>query len=95
MAEDSSGQIVRDVGKWEWAEMWKKEDWWAVWFGFIILIAGMIIYFPQSGEMKAKIEKAGQKWGEQANRTTAFKTIAWYKLSDAKKKVQARKIPAG
>ena len=30
MAKESNGQIVRDVGKWEWAEMWKKEDWFAL-----------------------------------------------------------------
>ena len=33
MIEKSSTDIVRDVGKWEWSEMWTKEDWWAVWLG--------------------------------------------------------------
>jgi hypothetical protein len=55
----------------------------------------MFIYFPHSGEMKAKIEKANVKWGEAAKRTDAFKTIAWYRLSDAKKKAEARKIKTG
>lgn len=88
-------EIVRDVGKWEWSELIKKEDWWAIWLGFVILIAGMMIYFPHSGEMKAKIEKANVEWGEAAKRTDAFKTIAWYKHSDAKKKAQARKNNTG
>ena len=88
-------EVVRDVGKWEWSELIKKEDWWAIWLGFVILIAGMIIYFPHSGEMKAKIEKANVEWGEAAKRTDAFKTIAWYKHSDAKKKAEARKIGTG
>ncbi len=88
-------QIVKDVGKWEWSELWKKDDWWAIWLGFIILIAGMLIYFPHAGSMQAKLEKAESKYTETANRTTAFKTIAWYKLSDAKSKVKAKSIDQG
>ncbi len=91
----SSDNIVVDVGGWQWSELWKKEDWWAIWLGFIILIAGMFIYFPHSGEMKEIITKAEAKYGEAAQRTTAIKTIAWYKLTDGKNKAEARKIPAG
>ena len=93
MAEDSG--IVVDHGKWEWSEMWKKEDWWSIWVGFFILIAAMLIYFPHAGEMKDIINKADAKYGQAAQRTHAIKTIAWYKLSDARKKAEARKIPAG
>ena len=38
MGEQSSSQVVVDVGKWEWSELIKKEDWWAVWLGFFILL---------------------------------------------------------
>ena len=95
MAENSKNDIVQDVGKWEWSELWKKEDWWAIWLGFIILTAGMVVYFPSSGDMKAKIDAAQAKYGEAAQRTSAIKTIDWYKLSDGKKKAEARKIDAG
>ncbi|MCG8564326.1 MAG: YeiH family protein, partial [Desulfobacterales bacterium] len=88
-------QVVRDIGRWEWSEMWKKEDWWAIWLGFIILIAGMLIYFPQAGNMKAKLIKAEAKYSAAAHRTDAFKTIAWYQMSDAKSKVKAMDIPLG
>lgn len=87
--------IVVDQGKWEWSEMWKKEDWWAIWIGFFLLIASMFVYFPHSGDMAEIIKKAQAKYGEEAARTSAIKTIAWYQLSDAKKKAEARKIPAG
>jgi len=30
MVEKSRTDIVRDVGKWEWSELWTKEDWWAI-----------------------------------------------------------------
>lgn len=95
MAEGTGSDVVRDVGRWEWSEMWKKEDWWAVWLGFAILIAGMFVYFPHSGDMKAKLEKAEAEYAQQAKRTDKFKTIAWHQLSDAKKKVQALKVDTG
>ena len=95
MTENSKQEVVKDVGHWEWSELWKKEDWWAIWLGFIILLAGVIIYFPHAGTMKTKLQKAESKYGQQAVRTNQFKTIAWYQLSDAKKKVKARNIPAG
>ncbi len=41
------------------------------------------------------MEKAEARYAEAANRTNAFKTIAWYELSDAKAKVQAKKGDAG
>jgi uncharacterized membrane protein YadS len=95
MAENGNSDIVRDVGKWEWSEMWKTEDWWAIWLGFAILLAGIFIYFPHSGDMKAKLDEEQAKYSEQANRTDAFKTVAWYQLYDAKKKVKALNIPTG
>ena len=54
--------IVSDQGKWEWSEMWKTEDWWAIWIGFFILIAGMLVYFPHSGDMKDIIDQAQAKY---------------------------------
>ncbi len=95
MTEENGNEVVVDEGKWDWAEMWTKEDWWAIWLGFIILVAGMVVYFPHSGEMKGQIEEAQVKYGAAANRTAAIKTIAWYKLSDAKKKPQAKNIAFG
>ena len=95
MAETSGQEIVKDVGKWEWSEMWKKEDWWAVWLGFAILLAGILIYFPHAGDMKSKLQEAEVKYGEAAKRTDQFKTIAWHQLSDAKKKVKANGIETG
>ena len=44
MAEGSG--IVVDQGKWEWSEMWKKEDWWAIWIGFFLLVAAVCLFPP-------------------------------------------------
>jgi uncharacterized membrane protein YadS len=95
MAANSDGQIVKDIGKWEWSELWKKEDWWAIWLGFFILLAGAALYFPQAGAMKTKLMDIEAKYSQAAQRTDKFKTIAWYKLYDGKKGVKSNSIPAG
>ncbi|WP_372682115.1 YeiH family protein [Desulfosarcina sp.] len=95
MAANSDSQIVKDVGKWEWSELWEKEDWWAIWLGFFILLAGAVLYFPQAGAMKSKLMDIEAKYSQAAQRTDKFKTIAWYQLYDAKQGVKANSIPAG
>jgi len=42
MKETQGSQTVVVVGKWEWSEFRKKEDWWVVWLGFFILRLGVI-----------------------------------------------------
>ena len=69
MVEKTSADIVRDEGKWQWSELWTKEDWWAVWLGFSILLLGIIFYFPSSGDMKEKIEAANAQYGQEATKT--------------------------
>lgn len=81
--------------KWDWSELRRKADWWAVWIGFFIILAGMVIYFPYHSKMASKITDAEKQWKEHAFRTTKIKTIAWYKLTDARQKVQALKEKEG
>lgn len=96
MADSKNGsQVVVDVGKWEWSELIRKEDWWAIWLGFFLLLAGALIYFPHTGKMEKKLVDAETKYLQDAQRTDKFKTIAWYKLYDAKKKVKANSVPVG
>ena len=95
MAEKQGDQVVVDVGGWEWSEMVKKEDWWAIWLGFFILIMGVIIYFPTSGGLKEKLDEIEAKYGQEAQKTDKFKTIGWYQLNDAKKGVRAKNSDIG
>ncbi|CAB5105969.1 FIG00602363: hypothetical protein [Olavius algarvensis associated proteobacterium Delta 3] len=91
----NNSDVVKDVGKWDWSELIRKEDWWAVWLGFALLIAGALIYFPHAGEMKAKLEAAEGKYMAEAQKTDKFKTVGWFQLYDARKKVKALNVPAG
>ena len=95
MGEQSGSKVVVDVGKWEWSELIKKEDWWAVWLGFFILLMGVLIYFPHADEMKTELVDIEGKYLADAQKTDKFKTIGWYQLNDAKQGVKAKNIGAG
>lgn len=95
MADKQDSQVVVDVGRWEWSELLKKEDWWAVWLGFFILLMGVVIYFPHSGAMNEKLAGIEAKFIQDAQKTDKFKTIGWYQLNDAKTGVKVKDIGAG
>ncbi|MDR0339881.1 MAG: YeiH family protein [Desulfovibrio sp.] len=82
--------VVVDDGRAKWSDLWKKEDYWAIWLGFILLIAAYVLFVAnapadiadkvaaQNAVMKAESEKA------------PFRTIEYYKAQDAKKKINSR-----
>lgn len=47
----SKEEVVVDVAKTKFSDLWRKEDYWAIWLGTFILLAGLIIFLtnPQSG----------------------------------------------
>ena len=50
MPEDSNnnsgGQIVIDKAQSKLSDLWKLEDYWAIWLGFMILIVALFIFIP-------------------------------------------------
>jgi uncharacterized integral membrane protein (TIGR00698 family) len=95
MAEARRDDIVVDKGKWEWSEMWKKEDWWAIWLGAIILIVGCIIFLPRPpADMDAKLAKAEAMMAAEDARAP-FQTVEWHQANDTASGMQARSEPHG
>jgi uncharacterized membrane protein YadS len=95
MTVETSDNIVYDSGKGSLSDLWKKEDYWAIWLGFILLIAGMLIYFPKGDDaIKAKISNANATLTAESERAP-FKTVEWYQALDAKKKLKATSSPIG
>jgi uncharacterized membrane protein YadS len=93
--EHAASDVVIDSGKSQLSDLWKKEDYWAIWLGFAILIVGMLIFLPRKPEgMTEKIEKANATMAAEAERAP-FKTVAWHKAVDAKKKIKALDAPIG
>lgn len=95
MESTQESQAVTDKGESHLSDLWKIEDYWAIWLGFALLILGMIIYFPLKPEgMEEKISKANTTL-EVESEKASFKTIAWYKAVDTKKKLKASSSPEG
>ena len=95
MAEASKQQsdIVIDRGKWEWSELWKKEDWWAIWLGFAILVIGLVIFLPRPpADMHEKLAKAEATMAVEDARAP-FHTIEWHGANDAMSGLRARNEP--
>jgi uncharacterized membrane protein YadS len=93
--EKESDQVVIDRASGKLSDLWKKEDYWAIWLGFILLLAGVVIYFNNPpAEMGQKIAKANEILAAESARAP-FKTIAWHKATDAKKKLKAVDAPIG
>jgi uncharacterized membrane protein YadS len=78
--------VVVDHGQSRWSDLWTKEDYLAIWLGFLIIAASLLAYFnfgPKE-EFLGKIEAANQvQKAEEAK--APFKTLAWYQ-ADADKK---------
>ena len=90
MATDSN--IVVDDGRAKWSDLWLKEDYWAIWIGFFIIIVTGLIMMNGRDEIAAKIEK--QNAIIAAEKAKPFKTIELIDAQAAKKKVTGADLPA-
>ena len=90
MATDSN--IVVDDGRAKWSDLWLKEDYWAIWIGFFIIIVTGLIMMNGRDEIAAKIEK--QNAIIAAEKAKPFKTIELIDAQAAKKGITGAKLPA-
>nr|WP_321401029.1 putative sulfate exporter family transporter [uncultured Desulfobacter sp.] len=88
MTKDSN--VVVDHGASQWSDLWKKEDYLAIWLGFIIIVISLLAYlnFGPKAEFVEKIKAADQIQQAESERAP-FKTIVWYKAQDSKGKLKA------
>ncbi|MHC4777662.1 MAG: YeiH family protein, partial [Planctomycetota bacterium] len=87
--EQNAPEVVTDVSKTRLSDLWKKEDYWAIWLGFLLLLAGVIIYLPRGPEgLKDKAAKAEATLTAEKVKAP-FKTVAWYAAHDSIKKLRA------
>ncbi len=94
MAENESNVVV-DQGQTKLSDLWTKEDYWAIWLGFVILIAGMWLFLANpSPEFAQKVDKANGVMAAEAARAP-FKTLAYYKAQDDKGKLQGMDTQSG
>ncbi len=88
-----NSEVVTEQGKWEWSELWKKEDWWAIWLGFAVLIVGLVIFLPRPpAEMHGKLARSDAALAGEAARAP-FQTVEWHQANDTKSGLRARNEP--
>ncbi len=89
-APQSEEYVVLERTKTTISDLWKKEDWMAIWMGFLILIVGILIFLPRPPEkMQENLDKYNSIMKEEAAKAP-FHTIAWHQASDSKKRIRAR-----
>ncbi len=90
--QEKTLDVVVDDGRSKLSDLWKKEDYWAIWLGFILILVG---YFMLTHTVPEKIASTVAKnekiMAEQLKLTnyeeTGLKTIEWYK-ADAESNAQ-------
>ena len=86
--KDASEVVVAQSGA-GWSELYKSEDYWAIWIGFIILAVGLAIFLPRRPVgMSRTIKDSNQILKTESGRAP-FKTVEWYDASDKKMKLKA------
>ncbi|MEM4311648.1 MAG: putative sulfate exporter family transporter [Nitrososphaerales archaeon] len=54
-------EVTRPASQLDWSSLWRKEDWWSVWLGFIILVlvsTGIITWLPKIGTWTTDVSRA-------------------------------------
>ncbi len=87
--------VVTDDGRSKISDLWKKEDYWAIWLGFIILIIGYFCFVADIPEaFRTTVQKSNATLAAEASKSP-FKTIEYYNAQSAKDKLSARSNDAG
>jgi len=88
LGDRTISEIVSDKTSSSWSDLWKLEDYWAIWSGFFILAIGLLIYLPSPPPaMKENIEKANNILTIESERAP-FKTVEWFQAIDSKMKIK-------
>lgn len=73
-----SEEVVVDVAQTKWSDLWKKEDYWAIWLGMLILALGLFLFLPRPpADMRTVFDSANEVMRTEAQRAP-FRTVAWH-----------------
>lgn len=87
--------VVVDDGRAKLSDLWKKEDYWAIWLGFAVLIVGYFLFCAEVPQKFADtVTKSNQIMQAESDKAP-FRTIEYYNAQEAKKKLRARSSDAG
>jgi hypothetical protein len=87
--DEQAGEQKDGTSESRWCELYKTEDYWAIWLGLAIIIIGLLVFLPHPPEgMQDTIQSFNDTMQREAD-AAPFRTIAWYKANDAKGKLKA------
>ncbi len=86
----AESNIVVDKGQSRWSDLWTKEDYLAIWLGFLVIAVCLTAYvgFGPKAEFAPKIEAAKAVQAAEKDRAP-FKTIAYHQAGEDIKKLKA------
>ena len=88
--EEATGQEkIREEGGSGWRELYKTEDYWAIWLGLALIVFGALVFLPRPPKgMEKTIQESNATMAKEAE-AAPFRTVAWYQAGDAKRKLKA------
>lgn len=90
----ATDDAVVDRAKFSWSDLWKKEDFWAIWLASIVFLLGFFIFFTNTPkDMEQNIAKDNAVMQAESE-NAPFKTIAWYEANNNKGKLKAASEPS-
>ena len=91
----TNADVVVDDGRAKLSDLWKKEDYWAIWLGFIVLIVGYFLFIAQPQTKFAEVVANADQVMKAESEKAPFRTVEYYNAQDSKKKLRARDSDAG
>lgn len=83
--------VVHDRAQSKISDLWTKEDYWAIWIGFLVAFFGAwVLFFSQTGEFKAKNEPKFAEYNQLIEKESQkpFRTIAYHNAISDKGKIK-------
>lgn len=87
--------VVVDDGRAKLSDLWKKEDYWAIWLGFAVLIVGYFLFCAQTPQNFVDTVAKSNQIMQAESEKAPFRTIEFYDAQAAKQKLRARNNEAG
>lgn len=92
MENQQNNDVVVDRGEAKWSDLWLKEDYWAIWIGFLILIVSAVMIFGSRGDIEKKM--ADYNAIIAAEKEKPFKTVELIQATAAKKALTGSSLPS-